>query len=331
MTTYGIIGGSGFIGTSLARRLAAAGQAFRILDIRPSRSFPDHATRVDIRDLPALTAAVAASGADCLIHLAAVHRDDIRPLSLYDEVNVAGTRNVCAAATAAGISRIVFASSVAVYGFAPEGTDETGPIAPFNAYGRTKAEGEDALRAWQAAAPGRALTLIRPTVVFGPGNRGNVYNLLRSIAGGAFLMVGPGRNAKSVAYVENVAAFFIHCAAAPAGVHVWNYVDKPDLTMNALVSRVRGTLRGREDVGLRLPLWLGMTLGHVADGVSRVTGRRLPISAIRVRKFTSSTAFASAAGQTGFQPPVPLEEGLRRTLEAEFISPDPARETFETE
>ena len=105
-----------------------------------------------------------------------------------------------------GIEHIIFASSVAVYGFAPPDTGEDGSINPFNDYGRTKHAAEQVLRAWQAKAPARRmLTIIRPTVVFGPGNRGNVYNLLRQLQSGSFVMGGNGQTSKSVADGENVA------------------------------------------------------------------------------------------------------------------------------
>ncbi len=325
-----IVGGSGFIGTAVAQRLQHEGRSFRIFDVQDSATFPQQRIAADIRDLPGLLRVVQG---DALIHLAAVHRDDVKPRSLYDDVNVAGTRNVCAAATAAGIDRIVFASSVAVFGFAPPGTDETGARIPFNDYGRTKAEGEDVLRAWQAEAPDRrSLTLARPTVVFGPGNRGNVYNLLRQIASGRFVMIGPGTNTKSIAFVGNVADFLVHSLSAGPGVHVFNYTDGPDLTMNELVRMVRRELRGQDNVGPRIPLGLGIAIGRLADVVAAITGRRLPVSWIRVKKFAATTSFASSRKDAlGFLPATTLEQALRLTLDAEFVNPDPTRPVFVTE
>src|SRR5688572_19890702 len=126
--------------------LADAGMPFRIIDIAQSADFPDAVSLADIRDLPSLTRALA--GCERIVHLAAVHRDDVRPMSLYADVNVQGTRNVVDAARANGINQIIFTSSVACYGFAPPGTDERGAFAPFNEYGRTKAAGESVLRDW---------------------------------------------------------------------------------------------------------------------------------------------------------------------------------------
>ena len=178
--TYLITGGSGFIGTHLGLALQQAGESFRIVDKSPSQTFPERVALVDILDADRLAQALTG---ETIFHLAAEHRDDVQPADLYTRVNVEGTRNLCRAARLRGIDRIIFTSSVAVYGFVEAATDETGAINPFNAYGRSKYDAEQVLRAWAAEAPlTRSLTIIRPTVVFGAGNRGNVYTLFRQIA-----------------------------------------------------------------------------------------------------------------------------------------------------
>ena len=118
-----IIGGSGFIGTRICKRLANDKVQFTIVDKVISRTFPERTVQCDIRNLDDLCKKLCG---DVIINLAAEHRDDVTPRSLYDEVNVQGAKNVCAAAERNYIDTIVFTSSVAVYGFAPVGTDETG-------------------------------------------------------------------------------------------------------------------------------------------------------------------------------------------------------------
>lgn len=324
-----ITGGSGFIGSYLCLRLRAAGDNFCIIDKSPSQIFPNLVRQIDILDQSQLTQILSG---DTIIHLAAEHRDDVRPISRYEQVNVEGTRNLCRAASLRDIKRIVFTSSVAVYGFASPGTGEDGAINPFNEYGRTKYAAENILRAWAAEDPERSLTIIRPTVVFGPGNRGNVYNLFRQIASGRFIMVGDGTNRKSMAYVDNLVTFICHAAQAGPGVHLYNYVDQPDLEMNALVTRVRQTVLSKTGVGMRLPRSIGLGLGYLADGIATVTSKSLPVSAIRVRKFITTTTFSSCAHAVpGFIAQVPLTEGIDRTLMAEFINPDPNQPVFYTE
>ena len=145
-------------------------------------------------------------------------------------------------------------------------------------------------------------------------------------------MVGKGKNKKSMAYIGNVIAFLETCVATEQKYGVYNYVDTPDLKMNELVSQVRAKLKGKTGVGPRLPYWLGIILGYTADLVTKLSGKNLPVSSIRVKKFASSTEFKSAkASLDNFIAPFSLTEGIQNTLQNEFINPDPKREIFFTE
>ena len=323
-----VIGGSGFVGTNFCRQLASKQQDFEIVDLKMSNQFPEKCKIADVRDAETLRNTITG---DVVVNLAAVHRDDVRDKSEYQRTNVEGAENVALVCDEKGIKKIVFTSTVAVYGFAEPGTDENGAINPFNEYGRTKYEAEEKLRNWQSQGE-NSLIIVRPTVIFGEGNRGNVFNLLNQIASGKFLMVGKGENKKSMAYIGNIVAFLEACVAADQKYGVYNYVDTPDLTMNELVSEVRAKLKGKTGVGPRLPYWLGLVLGYAADLVAQISGKNLPVSSIRVKKFASSTEFKSAkAALENFQAPFLLSDGVHRTLQSEFVSPDPNREIFFTE
>lgn len=331
MQTINVIGGSGFIGTRLVRRLRANDQlTVQIIDKAPSKAHPNLVTLGDVRSVAQLSTSIA--NESVVVNLAAEHRDDVRPLSLYDEVNVGGAKNICTVAREKSVQTIIFTSTVAVYGFAPIGTDESGRIAPFNDYGRTKYEAEQVFKAWQAEAPNeRTLVIIRPTVVFGEQNRGNVYNLLRQIASGKFVMVGSGENRKSMAYVENVAAFIEYAMSFKPGVHIYNFIDKPDFTMNSLVANVNRILGRPEKIGFRLPFAIGFLIGKGFDFVAAITGKRFAISSIRVKKFCANSVYNTAIDQTGFVPPVPLEQALAQTVRYEFVESHEHEGVFYTE
>lgn len=324
-----LIGGSGFVGSKLADQLVSKQINFRIADQVQSAEFNHKHVFADVRSNTDLNANIRGN---VVVNLAAVHRDDISDSKEYYSTNVEGARVLSEVCEEKGINKIVFTSSVAVYGFAPAGTGEDGAINPFNEYGRTKALAEDVYREWREKDPeNRSLIIVRPTVVFGEGNRGNVYNLLNQINSGAFAMIGNGKNKKSMAYVGNLAAFLVKCIESDEKYAVYNYVDTPDFTMNQLVSLVRGKLRGKPSVGIRIPKIIGLMLGYAAD-VLALLGAKLPISSIRVKKFCASSEFSSAkADLDGFEAPYTLQEGLDRTLEAEFINPDPDRQVFYTE
>lgn len=323
-----IIGGSGFVGTNLCRQLSLKQLDFEIIDLKMSNQFPEKCKIADVRHAETLRKTITG---DVVVNLAAVHRDDVRDKSEYQRTNVDGAENVALVCEEKGIDKIVFTSTVAVYGFAEPGTDETGAINPFNEYGRTKFEAEEKFREWQKNGE-NSLIIVRPTVIFGEGNRGNVFNLLNQIASGKFLMVGKGQNKKSMAYIGNVVAFLETCISTDQKYGVYNYVDTPDLTMNELVSLVRKQLKGKSGVGLRLPDWVGLIVGYTADLLAELSGKNLPVSSIRVKKFTSSSEFKSSIAKLdAFTPPFLLNDGIKRTLQSEFITPDPSREVFITE
>lgn len=326
-----IIGGSGFIGTRLCRRLGKNNlSGFSIIDKAPSKAFPDKVKMADVRSVEALRESISYGA--IIVNLAAEHRDDVQPVSLYDEVNVGGARNICIVAREKGVKTIVFTSTVAFYGFAPIGTDESGKIAPFNEYGRTKYEAELIFKAWQSEDPFvRTLVIIRPTVVFGEQNRGNVNNLLRQIASGKFVMVGDGLNRKSMAYVENVVAFIQHALTFKPGVHIYNFIDKPDVTMNTLVATVNRILGKSEKIVFRIPYTVGYAIGKCLDLVAVTTGKRFPISSIRVKKFCSNSVYNTAIDTTGFVSPVPLDKAIEKTVRYEFMESHEHEGVFFTE
>jgi nucleoside-diphosphate-sugar epimerase len=296
-----------------------AGHNVTIGDIADSTSYPDIRLDADVRQLDTLIA--ACGECDTIINLAAAHRDDIRPISLYYDTNVTGARMTCLAAEKLGIKKIIFTSSVAVYGHQHGEPDETAKHEPIGPYGETKSQAETVYKEWLAKDPqNRTLVIIRPTVVFGPTNRGNVHNLMAQIAKGHFLMIGNGHNKKSMAYVGNVAAFINHSLSLPTGEHIFNYVDKPDYSMGDLVALIKQRT-GKKTSSLRLPKIIGLGAGAMLDVVARITNKNLPISRVRVEKFCATTIFkADRVRASGFIAPTCLEDALIETIDAEFLT-----------
>ena len=309
-----VTGGSGFIGTRLVGDLVSQGHAVMIYDKRAGETYP--CTVADVRD--AATLKQASRGVDAVFHLAAEHHDNVQPASLYDEVNVGGAQNLAGAAEENGITTIIFTSSVALYGLNVGIPDETFPMKPFNAYGRSKLLAEQVLQEWASKQAGRTLIIVRPVVIFGENNRGNVYNLLCQLASGRFVMVGTGRNRKSMGYVRNISRFLVHMLTRGPGVEIYNYADQPDMTARELVDAAREAL-GRNGPLLRVPYPVGLLGGYLFDALSIITRQTYPISSIRVKKFCASTQVASRKlRETGFVAPFTLEQGLRRMIEFEF-------------
>lgn len=325
-----LIGASGFVGTRLTE-LLKSDYKLKVFDKQQSLFFPEITTIGDVRHQEELDNTLARQ--DVVVLLAAEHRDDVSPTSLYYDVNVQGTRNVLEAMDKNGVKNIIFTSSVAVYGLNKKNPNEQHPTDPFNHYGKSKWQAEEVLREWyNKDLENRSLTIIRPTVIFGERNRGNVFNLLKQIASGKFLMVGKGTNYKSMAYVGNVVAFIKYqLENINPGYHVFNYVDKPDLNMNELVAQVEKSL-DKKIPSTHFPYWLGMSGGYTFDILSKLSGKKFSISSVRVKKFCATTQFdATKAHSSGFKAPYTLSEGLHQTLHYEFISQTKDNITFVSE
>ena len=311
-----IIGGSGFVGSKLITELTP--KRCRNIDKNPSPFFNAITTIGDIRFPEQIQ---FYKQTKTIVLLAAEHRDDVFPTSLYYDVNVAGTKNVLNKMDEVGVKHLIFTSSVAIYGLDKENPDESHSEDPFNHYGKSKWQAEQVIKEWFENDPkGKSVTIIRPTVIFGEKNRGNVYNLLSQIASGKFLMIGEGQNMKSMAYVGNVVAFIKHrLKLSHEGYNVFNYVDKPDLTMTSLSNVIKKSL-SISIPSIRLPIWLGLFGGYCFDILAFLTRKKLTISSVRVKKFIATTQFdATKVHSSGFKAPYSLEEGLERTLNYEFV------------
>lgn len=313
------IGGSGFVGSRLISLLQKSEQ-YKITNVDIVESNIDGCKTIigDVRIQSDIVNAL--KGADTVILLAAQHRDDVTPISLYYDTNVNGIKNVLHAMEINNVKRIIFFSSVSIYGLNKKNPDENFSADPFNHYGKSKWEAEQYLNEWSNNHDDTIVTIIRPTVIFGENNRGNIYNLLNQITNGSFVMVGDGKNIKSMAYIENIVSFVRFILDKDERENsVYNYADKPDYDMNKLTFLVREVINKKKTL-LHFPYWLGMLGGYVFDIVSFITRKKLPISSIRVKKFCSNTMINSdKVGNSGFIAPYSLSEGLVRTIKYEFL------------
>lgn len=326
-----LIGGSGFVGTRLLDLLKDSPEyKLHNIDLVQSHFFPELTEIGDVRVQEEMD--VKLKGADVVVLLAAQHRDDVQPTSLYYDTNVGGMKVTLQAMEKNGIKRLVFFSSVAVYGLNKKNPNEDHPADPFNNYGKSKWQAEEVVKEWYASHPDWNIDIVRPTVIFGERNRGNVYNLLHQIQSGHFLMVGEGTNVKSMAYVGNIVAFVkFMIENVKEGYNVFNYIDKPDTNMNDLVALVSEVLN-KHIPATHFPYWLGMMGGYAFDVLAKITGKKLAVSSVRVKKFCATTQFNSTkAMSSGFVPPYTLKEGLSRTLEFEFVHPRTDEIEFKSE
>ena len=198
-----IFGGSGFIGTHYSKKYIAEGDRVYNIDINPSRFENENLFYIkhDVRDLSALELDVKI---DVIYNFAAVHTTPGHPTHEYYETNVLGASNVCAFAELNNITEVVFTSSISVYGPEEQQKDECSPLTPNSAYGYSKMLAENIHQAWKSRCNTRILTIIRPAVVFGPGEGGNFTRLASIMNKGFFIYPGRKDTIKACIYVDDL-------------------------------------------------------------------------------------------------------------------------------
>lgn len=299
-----LFGGAGFIGTHFANHLLAtrAVEQIFLADFRPimpsawpkglQLAYHDGQVRpcqLDVRqpishsDLPAQ--------ADLIVNLAAVHREPGHEAHEYFGTNLPGAEHVCAWAEQVGCQQIIFTSSIAPYGPTEEQKDENSLPVPLSPYGASKLAAEKIHLGWQRAGKGRRLLIVRPGVVFGPGEGGNLTRMVRAVLGRYFFYMGNRQTRKAGGYVKEL------CHALTwvmdwqeknrSDTTLFNFTMDPAPTVEEYVEaicRVAGVQRFVPNVPY--PLLLGAS--YPIEAFSRPLGIHQPISPVRIRKLVRS-------------------------------------------
>jgi len=310
-----ITGNAGFIGKYLTNSLLEKGFNVKGIDIRPRNDVLAGFQQIEGNVLDKNIVKQIMTDVDSVIHLAAEHKDFGVPEDNYFRTNVGGTINMLESASEAGIKKFVYYSSVAVYGNQSSTTEATTPQ-PVNSYGTSKLAAEKEITKWANEDKDRTAIIIRPTVVFGPNNTANIFRLIRQVCDGRFIMVGNGKNIKSVAYVENLVDATIYLLERrSSGINIFSYADEPHLTTKELVNLIERTA-GRKMKKFFVPLSIAAIGGYGFDILGKITGIDFPITAARMKKFTMPTYHrAERIRKFGFIPKYSVEEGLKKHIE----------------
>lgn len=309
-----VTGGPGFIGAHLCRRLLADGHAVRVL-ARPGSSLdrlqglPVEVARGDLADGSGLAAAVA--GAGWVFHLAAALKG-FRSEDLM-RANRDGTRRLAEACRAAGPERFLLVSSLAAGG--PSGADgrardEADPPAPVSWYGASKLAAER-----EVLAAGLPSVILRPPVVFGPGDR-DVLGYFRMAARGLLPVPGDGRRRYSLVYAPDLADGLLRAALVPCPAGTVLHLTGPDLPWSEFGRRIAAAL-GRRGRLLPLPEAALRICGRAADLGARLRRRPGIFSSQKVAEMLAPGWVASperARALLGWTAPTDLDAALAETI-----------------
>ncbi len=312
-----ITGAAGFLGTHLVRGFDARGARVlpivrSVLDRSPSGARP----MAEVLATPAIL-----EGVDVLVHAAAVrHRHGV-DATTYRASNVDLVEHTLRAAAEARVRRFVLISSVGVYGFpARLPVTEEHPYAPRTLYAATKVEAE--MRARRAARGlGVELCIVRPTIVYGPGDRNGMLDKMAAmIRTSTYRVVGDGDNVLHHTYVDDVVEGVWLAATRPEAAGEHFILAGPETTTLAELSSLVARAVGRPLPRRRVPASLARAVATVVDvaahrGVA-FTSREPPINHEKLDVMTLSLYFdgTKARRRLGFSPRVGYEEGVMRTL-----------------
>jgi nucleoside-diphosphate-sugar epimerase len=320
----GVTGGTGLIGRALVRRLLAENVELQLL-ARPNTQSSELAGRGvqvisgDLRDEAAIARMVA--GTDLVFHLAA-KVDSPGPKSAFLEANVQGTESVLKASLAAKVRRVVYASSIAVYGLAKPGETIDESTAFDNQPDRRDSYAQSKILADHLASSfsrktDLPVTILRPGIVYGPG-RALPIGLLGFRAGSTNIVFGERDGRIPLSYVENlVDAMQLAAQAKGDGLQEFNVVDDEDLKLGDY-HRIRN-----EIVGTTTLFFSGGPV-RLAAAIVDAAGRLLPgaagvLSSHQVKRALQDRRYATRRIREtlGWKPRVPVRDALRETLTRE--------------
>lgn len=314
-----VTGAGGFIGRNLLPQLAARDHELTALLLpgEPEQALPAmRVVRGDVADPASLAGALA--GHEGIVHLAAAVGYG-QGMDHCLRVNRDGTRNVAEAAVSAGARRFVHLSSVSVYGRAAgRPIDEDARLRKTgDPYGDTKIDAERILRAHEARGE-LALTVLRPTVVYGPGDDKFLPKLAENLRAGRARVIGSGRQRVDALHVDDLVELLARVLEDPRAVgRTYNLNHPANPTWNEFVAFLAEKLGVPPPAG-HVPYPLALATAAGMELAAWLSGRepRLTRYAVRVVGRAYDYRVDRARTELGFAPRVDLEQGVRRWLVA---------------
>jgi len=285
-----IFGGAGFIGSHLSQSLVESGEYARVIciDIQPPRWRTEGVEyrEMDVRK-PISVDAFEGEISE-IYNFAAVHTTPGHEDWVYYWTNVLGATHVCDFARAKGVNKVVFTSSIAVYGPSEEMLDENSELRPESAYGKSKFCAEQIHHQWQHEAPDtRKLVIVRPAVIYGYKEYGNFTRMSKMLSKGRFAFPGRKDTIKSCGYVKDLVRSMAFMIGQDSNSITYNFAY-PDRYSAEDITKAFVEVGGYKDVTYTLPLPMMLAVG-LGFEILNAVGFTTSINRARVMKLNKST------------------------------------------
>lgn len=300
-----IFGGTGFIGSYLAEQLLRENSVDKVVlaDLKPickDRFESFLQPYVDSGRLEYLYCDVRKNiqeqlsdfdNVDLVANFAAIHREPGHEPIEYYETNILGAELVCEWCKIVKCNDLIFTSSIAPYGLAEELKDESSTPVPFTPYGGSKLAAEKIHIGWQQSNENNQLTIVRPGVVFGPGEGGNVSRLIKAVLGGYFFYMGNKQTRKAGVYVKELTSAMMwvhsHNKERNTKYSLFNMSMKVAPSMAEYVDAILKVTSTNKTI-LTIPYVLMYTASFVVDFFAKIFSINQPISPVRIKKLVKS-------------------------------------------
>lgn len=287
-----IFGGSGYIGTYLLKSLLENTHFDKIYvcDINELLGFDEYLKtkkiiylKIDVRDPISIKLTNINKGNSWIFNFAAIHREPGHEYKEYFDTNIPGAENINAFARKAGVKNIFFTSSIAPYGRSLEQRTEQSVLYPETAYGISKGLAEKIHQIWLAEDLNRRLVIVRPSVIYGPKDPGNVYRMIKALKKGTFVLPNGGNIIKGYGYVYGLVESMLFTMNKNERLIIYNYAENPVIPLKNMVSTVKEEFNYQKPT-IKLSVKILAFLAFFFQYGFKLIGKKSDIHPVRVKK-----------------------------------------------
>ncbi len=302
-----IFGGTGYIGSNMLRVFLKENifEKYIICDIKPLTGFDTEPQvffkNIDVRKPISITLEKDFDpNTSWVFNFAAVHREPGHEFKEYFDTNIPGAENITDFARIRSIKNIFFTSSIAPYGRSLEKRNETSPLYPETAYGISKSLAEKIHEKWLSEVKGRRLIIVRPSVIFGPKDPGNVYRMIKALKKGTFVLPDGGKVIKAYGYIFGLVDSILFTMNQKERHIIYNYAENPLVPLNEMTEIVKKKLKYSKPV-FKISVKLLALIAFFLGKTLKIFGKSTEIHPVRVKK---------AGFPTNIEPKYLIENGF---------------------